>query len=98
MKILDRCKLEDCFDGSAVYQYEFADLWDAPRIRALARLGKLDYYADFPRPLFRVASPSGLFIKGLAGTNLCRVIFPGTNREEVVRHFEEAMSVVDSAK
>jgi hypothetical protein len=98
VKILDRCKLEDCFDGSAVYQYEFADPWDVPRIQALARLGKLDYYADFPRPLFRVASASGLFIKGLAGTNHCRVIFPGTNREEVVRHFEAAMSVVDSAK
>jgi len=95
MKILDRCKLEDCFDGSAVYQYEFADPWNITRIKALARLGKLDYYADFPRPLFRVASARGLFVKGLAGTKLCRVIFPRTDREETVQHFEQAMSLLD---
>jgi len=95
MTILNRCKLEDCFDGSAVYSYEFADPWDEPRIQALAWLGKLDYYADFPRPLFRVASADGLFIKGLAGTTQCRVIFPRTNRAETMRHFESEMSKLD---
>ena len=95
MRIVCRSKLEDCFDGSAVYSYEFADPWDEPRIRALARLGKLDYFADFPRPLFRVASDSGLFIKGLVGTNQCRVILPRVDREIVMRHFENAMSSMD---
>jgi hypothetical protein len=95
MTILRRTKLEDCFDGSAVYSYEFAASWNDPRIQALARLGKLDYYADFPRPLFRLASTDGLFIKGLVGTTHCRVIFPRTNREETMRHFESEMSMLD---
>ena len=97
MKILRQRKLEDCFDGSTVYGYEFTDPWDEARIQALARFGKLDYFTDFPRPMFRVTCESGLFIQGLAGTNQCRVILPRTDRGQAVRHFEDAMSMLDRA-
>lgn len=88
MRIVKCTKVEDCFNGSSVYSYEFDESWNLSLIRLLEALGKLQYYADFPRPLFRITSPGGLFIKGVDGDTACRVIYPREGGEEARNRFE----------
>ena len=92
MKITSRRKVEDCFDGSAVFSYEFSEPWTAVNVRCMASLGELAYYADFPRPLFRLRTRDGLFVSGVAGSVTCRVILPRTNRAAVHQKLEEAFT------
>ena len=89
MRLLESTRLEDCFDGSAVFRYRTAQPWTAEAIRSLAQLGELDYFRDFPRPYYRVRSSSGLLIRGLEGECFCTVIFPRTNREQLHQMWDE---------
>jgi len=96
MKILSREKIEDCFDGSAVYVYGLSEPWTEQSARRLGALGHFQYFADFPRPLFRLRTAAGLFVNGLAGASDCRVVLPRTNREQA-RSELEAMIVGECA-
>lgn len=80
--------VEDCFDDSAIYGYEFETSWTCEAIQGLRDFGKLEYFADFPRPFFRVIGSSGLQIKGVEGETTCRVIYPRENKEVLRRQFE----------
>lgn len=91
MKIISRRKVEDCFDGSSVFSYEVSEPWTAENVRCLAPLGELEYFADFPRPLFRLRTRAGLFVSGVAGAVTCRVILPRTNRAAVRQELEEVI-------
>ena len=92
MKIISRLKVEDCFDGSAVFNYEMSEPWTAENVRCLALLGELEYFADFPRPLFRLRTRDGLFLNGVAGAVTCRVVLPRTNRDAAQRKLEEVFN------
>lgn len=76
MRMTGSEKLEDCFDGSMVFRWRFDKPWDRESIAALARLGSLDYFPDFPRPYFRLRTREGLQISGVEGDSACRVVFP----------------------
>lgn len=89
MKIISRLKVEDCFDGSAVFNYDMSETWTAENVRCLVPLGEFEYFADFPRPLFRVRTSDGLFVNGVVGAITCRVILPRTNRAAVRHKLEE---------
>ena len=89
MRLLQSTRLEDCFDGSAVYRYRTDQPWTPEAIRSLARFGELDYFRDFPRPYFRVRSSHGLQMRGLEGECLCTVIFPRSGRDELQRSWEK---------
>ena len=88
MKI-EKCeKMDDCFDGSMIYGYTFGETWTRDTIMSLGSLGEVDYFADFPRPFFRVRGEGGLQVKGVEGEPSCRVIFPKTNGEALKLEFE----------
>ncbi len=89
MKIISRKKIEDCFDGSAVFCYEMSEPWTAVNAGCMESLGVYEYYADFPRPLFRLCTRDGLFVSGVEGSVTCRVILPRTNRDSVRQKLEE---------
>ena len=91
MNIVNRIKVEDCFDGSAVFTYEMSAPWTEQRARRLAGLGHFQYFSDFPRPLFRLRTEAGLFVNGVAGACDCRVVLPKTNREQVQHELEEVL-------
>lgn len=93
MTIIQRQKVEDCFDGSGVWEYRFETAWTRADIDLLGPLGRLEYFGDFPRPLFRVHGPAGLQIKGVEGENSCRVVFPRTNRDALRESFESVFSI-----
>ncbi len=88
VKIVSVKKLEDCFDGSTVYSYEFDTAWTYKQIQELGFIGELSYYKDFPKPFFRIKTSGGMQIKGVEGENSCTVFFPYKGKEEMKRKFE----------
>ncbi|MFZ3210332.1 MAG: hypothetical protein WA188_02355 [Terriglobales bacterium] len=88
MRITSIERLEDCFDGSSVYSYQFDQPWTRESIRQLSPLGELDYFADFPRPFFRIRGAGGLQVKGVEGLAHCRVVLPPKQGE----HFRQALN------
>ncbi len=91
MQIVKRIKVEDCFDGSTVYVYHLSEPWTEQSAQRLATLGHFQYFADFPRPLFRLRTDTGLFVNGVAGACDCRVVLPRTNQIKVQRDLEESL-------
>ena len=92
MKIVHAKKLEDCFDGSGVYGYAFDAPWTREFIARLEELGKLEYFAGFPKPLFRLIGSEGFQIKGVEGETTCRAIFPRRDRDAIRERFERLFS------
>jgi hypothetical protein len=71
-------KVEDCFDGSRIYEYRLTQrTLDEALIKSLAAIGTLEYFPKFPRPFFRVRSRDGLQLKGVQGERTFQVILPG---------------------
>lgn len=94
-----RCdRVEDCFDGSSVWVCGFDQPWTEPGVRGLAALGRVEYFADFPRPFFRVLGEDGLQIKGVAGETTCRVVLPGGPPREARGRVERLFSGRESVQ
>lgn len=81
-------KLEDCFDGSSIFQYWFERVLESDSIHLLGSLGQLEYFPHFPRPFFRITTPQGLQVKGVEGQDHIRAIFPRENKEQIKSDFE----------
>ena len=92
MRVVSVRKVEDCFDGSSVFTYHFAGALTVEEIRGLETVGRLELFEDFPRPFFRLLTPEGLQVKGVAGETSCRVIFPRQDMERLRRRFEERLA------
>ncbi|MBN1292968.1 MAG: hypothetical protein JXB48_14095 [Candidatus Latescibacteria bacterium] len=92
MKICNKIKVEDCFDGSSVFEYFFNSAWSKNEIYSLECMGHLEYFPEFPRPFFRVIQKGGLQIKGVEGDTKCRVILPKKNREKTEILLENTFS------
>lgn len=92
MRIVEVTKVEDCFDGSAVFRYCFDQPWSYQTIQALRVLGAVDYFPNFPRPFFRLRTGDGLQARGVEGERCCQVILPGKGRERAQAAFEENFS------
>ena len=85
-------KVEDCFDGSRVYEYHLAQgTVDETFIKSLAAIGELEYFPNFPRPFFRICSPDGLQLKGVQDEQTFQVILPGREQQERKRRFENEL-------
>ncbi|HUB14697.1 MAG TPA: hypothetical protein VMB34_22295 [Acetobacteraceae bacterium] len=74
MRLMRVEKLEDCFDGSSTCTYCFDQAWTREAIQQLATLGELTYFADFPRPFYRVCAAGGLQVRGVEGLSHWRVV------------------------
>lgn len=94
MHIVEVVKLEDCFDGSAVYRYLLASAWTRENILALRHLGEVQYFSSFPRPYFRLRSAQGLIAQGVEGESSCRATFPRRNKEEIRRTWNDALEAI----
>jgi hypothetical protein len=96
MQLISMDKLEDCFDGSVVFQLTVSPSWTSSMIAALAQLGPLDYYAGFPRPFFRVRGPEGFEIRGVEGEDRCRLILPRRDRDAVQTRVLKVLTKIPS--
>lgn len=91
MKVIEVEKLDDCFDGSRVSCYHFDEPWSRSSVQQLAALGTLEYFADFPRPFFRLRGPGGLQVKGVEGARHCRVLLHSDRQESFKGELEECL-------
>ena len=94
MKIINKEKKENCFDGDFVTQVNFDEEWTEEMIFRLEELGNLKYYASFPRPMFQLATPCGSFIKGIKGTCDCRIIYSKNSTVETRERFEDRFAEI----
>ena len=74
-------KVEDCFDGSRIFEYQFDFAIDSVFIKKLGELGKLEYFKDFPRPFFRIITKKGNQFKGVEGEKNFKAIFTRSDLE-----------------
>ena len=89
MKILATEKAENCFESDFVFKYLLDKSWTKRSIKDMASLGQLLYYKSFPKPMFQVRCVDGTIIKGVQGTDECRVIFPRNEPTKAKEYFEE---------
>ena len=92
MQITGVEKLEDCFDGSSVYCYHFDRPTTRPDILLLCALGRLEYFADFPRPFYRLVAAAGPQLKGVEGMAHCRVVVPRDGEERFRQELQALFS------
>jgi hypothetical protein len=92
MRVIDRRKVEDCLDGGAVFEYEISEPWTAESVRVLEPLGKLEYFAGFPRPLFRLRTQDGVLVTGVTGDTVCRVVLPAANRAAAQKRIDDSFT------
>jgi hypothetical protein len=88
-------KVEDCLDGSRVYEYRLVQgTIDRAFIESLAAMGSLEYFTHFPRPFFRVRSSDGLQLKGVQDEQTFQVILPGKQLQKRKKEFEDELAQV----
>ncbi|HNX97237.1 MAG TPA: hypothetical protein PKK12_06115 [Candidatus Aminicenantes bacterium] len=76
MVLVDVRRLDDCLDGARVYSCRFAEPVTERQVRELAAGEKLEYFADFPRPFFRIFCAAGEQVKGVVGDDDLVVVMP----------------------
>lgn len=81
--------VEDCFDGSSIYEYSVKGTIGKELILFLGSLGALDYFPEFPRPFFRVRIDNGSEIKGVFGETRFRITYSRGSKEEFKVFFEK---------
>ncbi len=94
MKIEKITKLEDCFDGSFVYSYEFTGTVDESMMKAMAEGEKLQYFPNFSKPFYKIFTRDGLQIKGIVGEYNIEVTFPVTDQPEKKKRFEANLKLL----
>ena len=74
MKIIGEKILEQCLDGTSVYEF----LLEAPVSRDLIfflkQFGEIEYYSTFARPFFRMVHPLKFTLKGVEGMNAVQLV------------------------
>jgi len=76
-------KVEGCFDYSTIYEYRLEKPITVTLIQVLGgRLGSLQYFADLPRPFFRIQGQGGTQIRGIQGERDFQAVFPSSGRPE----------------
>jgi hypothetical protein len=74
MRVVDIRKVEDCFDGSRIYELHLDRECSQSVVNHLAELGQLEYFQDFCRPFFRVLRGKKSVIRGVEGNQHFRVV------------------------
>ena len=91
MKFVEIKKLDDCFDGSIVFEYSFNKQIDEMFMKILGQTGKLEYYPDFRRPFYKIMTDEGLQIKGIIGDNNFEITYPLSKKWEKKKSFETCL-------
>jgi len=91
MRIIGVKQLEDCFNGSSLYEIVFDESWNRASIKALSACGTLEYFPDFPRPFFRLLIQGGAQLKGVEGESICKSIVKAEQLELLSENLASAL-------
>lgn len=75
MKVIRIKKIEDCFDGSFIKEFELDEKISEHFIKKLGQGCCLEYFSDFPRPFFRIEKKNQYQIKGVENSTTMQAIF-----------------------
>ena len=73
MTIVESKHIEDCFDGSYVYELSYSEPITKAFIMRLGSGSKVQYFPEFPRPFFRIQDDR-FWAKGIEGNTTLRII------------------------
>ena len=88
MKLIDIKKVDDCFDGSVIFQYAFDREINERLMEKVGKKGTIQYYPEFLRPFFKIVTADGLQVKGTIGNTKFEVIYPNTDKQGKKINFE----------
>jgi hypothetical protein len=92
MKILRTKHIEDCFDGSAIYEILFDEPMTKAIIDNVSAGGSLQYFPEFPRPFYRIDITDHYLLKGIEGEPMMRIILKGDIRQSL-KNLTERMNM-----
>jgi hypothetical protein len=90
MRVVTIVTVEECLDGTSVHELVLSEPADRDLAERLSRLGEMDYYADFPRPFFRVTADA-VQIKGVAGSDRIRLWLSSSQDRTAIARVTEAI-------
>lgn len=73
MNVIDLKHVEDCFDGSLIYEVLFDANTSKAMILALAEGGDIQYFANFAKPFFKIRVKGLYDLKGIEGHSTMRL-------------------------
>jgi hypothetical protein len=85
-------RVENCFSGTAVYQYRLNFKINDSFLGQFAGIGTVKCRCDLPRPYFNVTLTDGTQVKGVISDIALKVIFPPENAEQCKTSFEELLT------
>lgn len=74
MRVLELRTVKDCVDADLVRELVLDRPIDRHFVEGLKELGTLEYYRDFPRPLFRLYLAGLCQMQGVEGASTCRAM------------------------
>ncbi len=79
MKINGSRMLEDCLDGSFIFELSYSEPVTEEAILILNTLGELEYFSSFPKPFYRLVQNDNFQLKGVEGETTSRLfLFKGS--------------------
>ncbi len=91
MKILQITDVPDCFNTSLTKEILFDQPVTKDYIQYLGQHGQLDYYAEFPRPFYKLQKSGYYILQGVEGTDTARVILDRTRVQEALQNLTEML-------
>ncbi len=73
MNVVERTHVEDCFNGSAIWELLLSGPVSRADIFSLGDGGDIQYFSHFARPFFKVRIRDLFDVKGIEGNNTLRV-------------------------
>jgi len=73
IKIIEEKHVEDCFDGSSIFELMLSEEITKELIFTLRRNGTMQYFDNFERPFFKIRVLHMYDIKGIEGNKTMRI-------------------------
>lgn len=93
MNILSTKTITDCIDGDFMREIRFDQDVTADFIQYLGRVGELQYFPTFARPLYVLNCPQHFIVKGIEGEPIAKITL---NRDCVEPSLTRFFEIVDS--
>ena len=92
MEIIDFNQVEDCIGSSKSFQIKLDEAWTDTLINSLSTIGKLDYYPEFTRPLFKLRGDEAFILKGVGGEKSANLYLMNCEVKRVIELLQFAIS------
>ena len=89
MKFKEYKIIEDCLEGSNVRDILLDEPSTKEFIYYFEKIGKLLFFDELPKPMYKIIVKGKYTIKGIAGNNTMRVLLPDNESDESLQELKE---------